>query len=199
MVCRLLWLVLRRCLGKDYYYISVDFYSYQLTRINYLKSVCFWGYDLGKNLMSMASGNSKKDLTLTHLAIAGGISALPATALMTPIERVKCLLQVQDSSTTGRKFTGPVDVVKTLYREGGIRSIYKGTGATLLRDIPGSMAYFGGYEVFKKMLTPKGSRPEDLSPLATLVAGGMAGIANWSVAIVSIFILFITITLSRYP
>ena len=31
------------------------------------------------------------------------------------------------------KYKGPLDVVKQLYREGGIRSIYRGTAATLLR------------------------------------------------------------------
>jgi solute carrier family 25 carnitine/acylcarnitine transporter 20/29 len=31
------------------------------------------------------------------------------------------------------KYNGPMDVVKKLYKEGGMRSIYRGTGATLLR------------------------------------------------------------------
>lgn len=30
-------------------------------------------------------------------------------------------------------YDGPLDVVKKLYKEGGIRSIYRGTAATLLR------------------------------------------------------------------
>lgn len=150
-----------------------------------IASVCFWGYDLGKNIMYSATGTQKSDkLPLSSLVIAGGISALPATALMTPIERVKCLLQVQEGAGA-KKYKGPVDVVRVLYKEGGIKSIYKGTGATLLRDIPGSMAYFGGYEFFKKILTPAGAKPEDLSPVAVLTAGGLAGIANWAVAIVS--------------
>lgn len=41
--------------------------------------------------------------------------------------------QVQQASSDKAKFSGPVDVVKKLYAEGGIRSIYKGTCATLLR------------------------------------------------------------------
>jgi solute carrier family 25 carnitine/acylcarnitine transporter 20/29 len=43
------------------------------------------------------------------------------------------IFQVQQASTGPPKYSGPVDVVKTLYREGGIKSIYKGTLATLLR------------------------------------------------------------------
>jgi solute carrier family 25 carnitine/acylcarnitine transporter 20/29 len=39
-----------------------------------------------------------------------------------------------------------------LYKEGGIRSIYKGTFATLLRDVPASGVYFATYEWLKKIM-----------------------------------------------
>ena len=43
-------------------------------------------------------------------------------------------LQVQQGGKGATaKYSGPVDVAKSLYREGGLRSIYKGTVATLLR------------------------------------------------------------------
>jgi len=35
----------------------------------------------------------------------------------------------------------------------------------------------------KKFLTPKGSKPEELRPIPILIAGGMAGVCNWLVAI----------------
>jgi solute carrier family 25 carnitine/acylcarnitine transporter 20/29 len=35
-------------------------------------------------------------------------------------------------------YTGPLDVVRKLYAEGGMKSIFRGTGATLARDGPGS-------------------------------------------------------------
>ncbi len=42
-------------------------------------------------------------------------------------------LQIQQSSPETAKYHGPLDVARSLYREGGIRSIYRGTVATLLR------------------------------------------------------------------
>ena len=47
--------------------------------------------------------------------------------------------QVQQGGTGPAKYAGPLDVAKSLYREGGIRSIYKGTIATLMR---GKKSYF---------------------------------------------------------
>lgn len=42
-------------------------------------------------------------------------------------------VKVQAASSGPKLYKGPIDVVKVLYKEGGIRSIYKGTCATLLR------------------------------------------------------------------
>lgn len=109
-------------------------------------------------------------LNLWQIAFAGGFSALPATALMTPIERVKVLLQTQKPDPTTNKvpFRGPMDVVRHLYSHGGMASIYRGTVATLMRDIPGSVAYFGVYEYLKGQLTT----PGELNKGAVLFAGG---------------------------
>lgn len=93
------------------------------------------------------------------------------------------LLQIQGQGGGEQKYKGVLDVVRSLYREGGIRSIFRGTGATLARDGPGSAAYFVGYEVTKKALTPAGSSPSDLNLGAVIFAGGMAGVSMWSIAI----------------
>lgn len=83
---------------------------------------------------------------------AGLLSGVFTTSIMAPGERIKCLLQIQSASNAEKKYSGTFDCAKKLYREGGIRSIYKGTAATLLRDVPASGAYFATYEWFKKAL-----------------------------------------------
>jgi solute carrier family 25 carnitine/acylcarnitine transporter 20/29 len=73
------------------------------------------------------------------------------------------------------------DCARQLWQQGGIRSIYRGTVLTLMRDVPASGCYFGFYEFVKDQLTPEGST--GLSTSGVLIAGGMAGMANWAVAI----------------
>jgi solute carrier family 25 carnitine/acylcarnitine transporter 20/29 len=141
-------------------------------------SICFLGYGVGKSLQRKTPD---QELTLFQIGLAGGLSGIFTTAIMAPGERVKCLLQTQDPKNP--KYKGPGDVLVKVYREGGIASIYKGTAATLLRDVPGSFAYFAGYEWIKQSLTPAGQDPKNLDPLKVLFAGGMAGIFNWLVAI----------------
>lgn len=98
-------------------------------------------------------------------------------------ERIKCLLQVQAANPNATQhYKGPLDCGRHLLRTGGLGSLYKGTCATLLRDIPASGVYFMTYEFFQRTLTPEGKSRSDLSPMRILFAGGMAGICNWIIA-----------------
>lgn len=153
-----------------------------LTGVAPMFAVCFFGYGIGKKLQQK---HPTEELSLFQIFNAGMLSALFTTAIMAPGERIKCLLQVQaaNPSASGPKYNGPIDCAKQLYREGGIRSIYKGTAATLLRDTPASGMYFMSYEFLQNYLTPEGKTRADLSPGRTLFAGGIAGIMNWVVAI----------------
>ncbi len=49
-------------------------------------------------------------------------------------------IKVQGQGGSGTQYKGVFDVIGHLYKEGGIRSIYRGTFATLARDGPGSAA-----------------------------------------------------------
>jgi len=143
-------------------------------------ALSFMGFGIGKKIQQT---HPDQELNLVQLGIAGGISGVLTTSIMTPGERIKCLLQVQQGASGPPKYTGPIHVAKSLWNEGGIRSIYKGTCATLLRDVPASAAYFGGYEILMRLMTPAGNDRSQLSVGKTIFAGGMAGIFNWMIAI----------------
>ncbi|CDO73194.1 hypothetical protein BN946_scf185007.g249 [Trametes cinnabarina] len=167
-------------------------------------AVSFWAYDTSKLLILRLTPNrTSKELSIPELAAAGFLSAIPTTLVTAPVERAKVLLQVRDVAWAtvsdarilthspkiqgqgqgGPQYSGVFDVVKHLYREGGLRSVFRGSAATVARDGPGSAAYFAAYEVTKKLLTPAGASPSDLNLGAVIVAGGMAGFAMWSIAI----------------
>jgi solute carrier family 25 carnitine/acylcarnitine transporter 20/29 len=150
-------------------------------------AVSFWGYDLGKQLVTSYSPPSPDGgLSIAQISAAGFFSAIPMTAITAPFERVKVILQVQGQKLKPGeepKYKGGADVVRQLYREGGVRSVFRGSAATLARDGPGSAAYFAAYEYIKRRLTPRdpatGKPQGDLSLTAITCAGGAAGIAMW--------------------
>ncbi|KAJ9050920.1 hypothetical protein DSO57_1009532 [Entomophthora muscae] len=129
----------------------------------------------GKTLKSVSSKSTDQKLSFWEVAAAGGLSAVPATLLVAPAERIKCLVQVSGES---EKSQGSLR--QAWKKADGIKGLYTGTLATLLRDSPGAAAYFTTYHVFKRLLTSESTPP---SPFAIMFAGGLAGMANWVVAI----------------
>jgi solute carrier family 25 carnitine/acylcarnitine transporter 20/29 len=148
-------------------------------------ALSFWGYDVGQRTVRFFKTDKTSDLTLPEIAMAGGLSAFPCTAVMAPTERIKCLLQVQSHVNGKPQYSGMPDCAMQVYREGGIRSLYKGTALTLMRDIPGSIAWFGTYEIIKRSLVSWQGMEDSsqLSPVAVMTAGGFAGMACWGVSI----------------
>lgn len=106
-----------------------------LVGVSPLFATFFGGCALGQYLQ-------KKTPDQTHFTFienfnSGALAGILTTSIMAPGERIKCILQVQaqGGDTGGVKYSGPADVIKKLYKQGGIRSIYRGTAATLLRGL----------------------------------------------------------------
>ncbi len=141
-------------------------------------AVSFWSYDVAtREILKYSQLPPGAQMTLSQVAIAGGFSGLPLAAIVGPTERIKCLMQVDKS-----KFNGFLDCFRYVYQEGGIRSVFRGTGSTALRDVPGNAAYFATYEIIKRFTCRLEGR-DNASTIGILSAGGCAGIANWIVAI----------------
>ncbi|KRZ87289.1 Protein dif-1 [Trichinella sp. T8] len=152
-----------------------------------LFALYFFGCSIGKRLQQT---NADEQLSIIKTFNAGALSGMMTTLIVAPGERIKCLLQVQHQHQRSEaQYTGPVDVFKKLYKEGGIRSIYRGTVATLLRDVPASGAYLATYEFLMRSMKSSDyifivqSDTGELSVSKTLLAGGVAGLANWAVAL----------------
>lgn len=160
--------------------------SAPLVGVTPMFAVSFWGYDLGKSLVRQyGTVHPSGQFSIAQISAAGFFSAIPMTAITAPFERVKVLLQIQGQKQLAPgqkpKYAGGFDVVRQLYKEGGVRSVFRGSTATLARDGPGSAAYFATYEYVKRKLTPKNEfgQPGELSLKAVMVAGGAAGVAMW--------------------
>jgi solute carrier family 25 carnitine/acylcarnitine transporter 20/29 len=180
-----LWLVLHPCVSARIFRHRARTILDARTNSNTV-AVSFWGYDLGKQLVSSVSTVKDNQYSVAQVSAAGFFSAIPMTIITAPFERVKVLLQIQGQKQLAPgekpKYSGGVDVVKQLYKEGGMRSVFRGSAMTLARDGPGSALYFATYETVKRNLTPKDpvtGKPGPLSMSAVMVAGGAAGIAMW--------------------
>jgi len=113
----------------------------------------------------------------------GMLCGVMTSFFLAPGERIKCLLQVQaEAEPSKAKYRGPIDCARQLLKEGGIKSLSRGFGATLLRDVPSCGMYFMTYEGLMAYLQQGKSRSES-SLFSVMFAGGMAGIFSWLVAL----------------
>ena len=110
--------------------------------------------------------------------IAGWVSTIAAT----PVEQIKAKLQVQYSDKSSQIYKGPIDCLKQLYSNNGIKGFYKGmTGSLFFRSF--ISIYFTSYVLWKQYfvsLNESGFVPEFL---VSFVSGGMAANTFWVIAL----------------
>lgn len=114
-------------------------------------------------------------ISLLGEVIAGGAAGASQVIFTNPLEIVKIRLQVQGEAfklNPGHVRFGAGSIVREL----GLKGLYKGAGACLIRDIPFSAIYFTVYSHLKTDLFHEGgSIKKKLSPLELLSAGALAG------------------------
>ncbi|PKS05241.1 hypothetical protein jhhlp_008612 [Lomentospora prolificans] len=108
-----------------------------------------------------------------HEVIAGGAAGGCQVVFTNPLEIVKIRLQVQGEmakAVDGPPKRSAIWIVKNL----GLKGLYKGASACLLRDVPFSAIYFPAYSHLKRDLFGE-SPTKRLSVFELLTAGAIAG------------------------
>lgn len=80
---------------------------------------------------------TKNPDSLTSHALAGGVAGLFQSVVCAPMELAKTRLQLQHEHTNGPKFKGPLDCLRHIMKNEGIRGSMKGLTLTAARDVPG--------------------------------------------------------------
>lgn len=115
--------------------------------------------------------SSNPDSYKSHF-LAGSIAGCAQSLISSPMELAKTRLQVQMDMIGATKFKGPSQCLQYIYQMEGVRGVFRGLGATALRDVPGFSLYFVSYEFLMRMKNDPGIS-------YTLFAGGMAGACSW--------------------
>jgi solute carrier family 25 carnitine/acylcarnitine transporter 20/29 len=121
-------------------------------------------------------------LSLTRIFVAGCITGVATTIITTPVELVKARLQIQYNQTQPGQttFSGPGGMAKHIIKQEGIAGLFRGTSATLWRDVPGTGIWFAAYEAIRRGFAAQaGCKPSEIGSFKTLIAGGSTGLIMW--------------------
>ncbi|KAJ5838418.1 Mitochondrial carrier protein [Penicillium rubens] len=106
--------------------------------------------------------------------MAGGVAGAVSRTIVSPLERLKILLQVQSVGRTEYRLSIWKALVK-MGREEGWRGFMRGNGTNCIRIIPYSAVQFGSYNFYKQFVeSPDG----EMTPMRRLICGGVAGITS---------------------
>jgi len=133
-----------------------------------------------------SSGGKKGKNFFVDFAM-GGTSAAVSKTLVAPIERVKLVLQTQDSNPdikSGKlpRYTGIVNCFTRLASEQGVSSYWRGNLANVIRYFPTQAFNFAFKDTFK-VIFPKYNAKTDFWKffLCNMASGGLAGAASLSI------------------
>lgn len=149
-------------------------------------------YRIAQDLLTGTILATANPLPLSALITCGAVSGAFTSLVLTPIELIKCKMQVPLEHSAGSAFQprhahirpGPLAIIASVYRQQGLLGFWHGQLGTLIRETGGSAAWFGSYEgvsaFFRKARTASHpATPADTSlPISQqLLAGAAAGMS----------------------
>ncbi|KAK4962268.1 mitochondrial ornithine carrier protein [Elasticomyces elasticus] len=126
-------------------------------------SSLFFSYRLAQDLLQTTILQSTDPLPISALVACGAMSGAFTSLLLTPIELIKCKMQVPlETGGTVVHRPRPLTLIAAVYRHHGILGFWHGQLGTLIREMGGSAAWFGSYEALSLAF-----RKAHLSPVSS--------------------------------
>jgi mitochondrial ornithine carrier protein len=155
-------------------------------------SCLFFSYRVAQDLVVASSPSLRRQKEQQHdkiqlpfqqLLLCGAASGAFTSLALTPIELVKCKMQVPvhaGAGTIGTQSMGILQHITTIFRTHGLFGFWHGQLATLIRETGGSAVWFGAYEGAKLLCLKYDntiSKIEDVKVWQQMSAGAVAGMA----------------------
>lgn len=137
----------------------------------------FFSYRLTQDILQATFFPTTSTLPFSALLVCGASSGAFTSLLLTPIELVKCKMQVPLSG--GQAGPGPLSIIASVFRHSGMLGFWRGQMGTLIRETGGSAAWFGGYEGVSSLFRKYYYRNEEaaLPIYQQMIAGATAGVS----------------------
>ncbi|ORY65549.1 mitochondrial carrier domain-containing protein [Pseudomassariella vexata] len=107
---------------------------------------------------------------------AGGVAGAVSRTVVSPLERLKILYQVQSAGRNEYQMSVG-KALRKMWREEGWKGFMRGNGTNCIRIVPYSAVQFGSYNLYKKHFFEK-YPGAGLGPVERLLCGGVAGITS---------------------
>ncbi|KAL2070931.1 hypothetical protein VTL71DRAFT_13957 [Oculimacula yallundae] len=159
-------------------------------------SLFFWERVARESFFKAGIYQREKPLPLSALWLTGAISGAFTSLVLTPVELVKCKIQVPNKVNTEsgviQRSPTPLAVIREVFRHQGLRGFWNGQLGTLIRETGGCAAWFGSKETVtllfrhlnaKNAPIPSSSTTLKHQNLPTTSESGLAPLPLWQQAL----------------
>ncbi|SCU95027.1 LAME_0F10396g1_1 [Lachancea meyersii CBS 8951] len=139
-------------------------------------AVLFVAFNRAQGFLKRQYGESLTPLSQT--VFAGAFAGACASYVLTPVELVKCTLQVSNLSTSKTRHSKIGPTIKHIVQTRGISGLWQGQSSTFIRETAGGAVWFASYESVKRYLAQRrGPENTQNHTWELLTAGASAGVA----------------------
>lgn len=118
--------------------------------------------------------------SLGRIYLAGGMAGVVNSFVSGPTEHVRIRLQTQTHEKSSRLYSGTADCVRKIVRQGGMRGLYRGHTATMLREFGSYGIWFSCFEVFVQEISKVQNKKRDELPKWQIACcGALVGEILW--------------------
>lgn len=121
--------------------------------------------------LTKSSMNKSNDTPLWIKSVSGGISGFMAAFILSPVELIKCKLQVANLSNKS-SYTYST-IIKQILKNNGVTGLWSGLSSTILRESGGTSIWFTTYELSSSYLAKNNSNYENVN---LLFSGALSGV-----------------------
>jgi len=114
-------------------------------------------------------------ISITKPIVTGAITGAFTGVVLCPCDVIKCRAQMK-TSTTSAGDKSVKTLVTEVIRQRGLRGMFVGLNAQILRDIPFGATFFGSYEILCQVFRKYTSLPDST---IYFMSGGFAGQLGW--------------------
>ena len=115
------------------------------------------------------------------VGVAGAAGGIVVSQVLTPAELIKCKMQIQNTlPVEERIYKNSLDCAAATYRRRGVRGLFRGHTAMMVREGVGCGFYFLAFQSIIRFFLPEGLSFHDAPPWIHFLGGGCAGVAFWT-------------------
>lgn len=127
------------------------------------------------------SRSPNNQISQPELMMSGAITGFVISFIECPIDLIKTKMQIKifnDGPATPSKSL--VEIIRDKVKANGVRSLFQGLSATMVRNIPANALFIPTNELVKRKCAEREGVPvSDISILSRLLSGACAGLAYW--------------------